>query len=138
MGVTEHPMKVVVADVPLDRERDGSTGWHNMDVQWLVTKDNLGAQHGVFGLTVFPPGSRHEIHRHPNAEEVEYLVQGTGIARVGDDDVVLSAGELVFVPQNDWHGFYNTSETETAVMIWTYAGAASLEDAGYIQREPSS
>ena len=138
MQVTEHPMKVVVADVPLDRSLDGSTGWHDMDVQWLVTNANVGARHGVFGLTVFPPGARHEIHRHPNAEEVEYIVQGSGIARVGDDDVVLTAGELVFVPQNDWHGFYNNSETEPAVMLWTYAGAASLEDAGYIQQEPSA
>jgi len=138
MPVDDHPLKIRVADAPLDRSRDSSTGWHNMDLQWLVTKETVGAVHGVFGRTVFPPGSRHEIHRHPNAEEVEYLVQGTGVARVGDEDVLLSAGELVFVPVNDWHGFYNTSETEDAVMIWTYAGAASIEDAGYIRLDDGS
>jgi hypothetical protein len=30
------------------------------------------------------------------------------------------------------HGFWNTSETERAVLIWCYGGAASLEEAGYV------
>jgi oxalate decarboxylase/phosphoglucose isomerase-like protein (cupin superfamily) len=126
-------MKVVVAEVPLDRSLDARTGWHDMDVQWLVTKANVGAKHGVFGLTVFPPGARHDIHRHPNAEEVEYLIQGEGVARVGDDDVAMGVGDTVFVSRNEYHGFRNTSDTETAIMAWYYAGAASLDEAGYIR-----
>jgi elongation factor P hydroxylase len=30
------------------------------------------------------------------------------------------------------HGFWNSSETERAVLIWCYGGAASLEQAGYV------
>ena len=106
-----------------------------MDVRWLVTKDNVGASKTVFGVTYFPPGSRHEIHRHPNAEEVEYLISGSGIAYVGDDAVELGPGDAVFVPQNAYHGFENNSADEV-VMAWYYAGAASLEDAGFVtQRE---
>jgi len=108
-------------------------GWLNMDVRWLVTKDTVGAEKSVFGVTYFPPGSKHEIHRHPNAEEVEYLISGTGIAYLGDDAIALGAGEAVFVPQNEYHGFENDSEAEV-VMAWYYAGAASLEDAGFVTR----
>jgi len=78
------------------------------------------------------PGSKHDIHRHPNAEEFEYLVSGRGIARVGDADVELGPGEVVFVPKNDYHGFENTGD-EPVFMIWGYAGAASLDEAGYIR-----
>ena len=85
-----------------------------------------------FGITVFPPGSKHDIHRHPNAEEFEYLVSGRGIARVGDADVELGPGEVVFVPTNDYHGFENNGD-EPVFMIWGYAGAASLDEAGYIR-----
>ena len=90
------------------------------------------AEHSVFGITVFPPGSKHDIHRHPNAEEFEYLVSGKGIARVGDADVELGPGEVVFVPKNDYHGFENTGD-EPVFMIWGYGGAASLDEAGYIR-----
>ena len=104
-----------------------------MDVRWLVTKERTGASRTVFGITYFPPGARHEIHRHPNVEEVEYLISGSGIAHVHDDAVELGPGEAVFVPQNAYHGFENNSDTEV-VMAWCYAGAASLEDAGFVTK----
>jgi len=104
-----------------------------MDVRWLVTSDTVGAKKTVFGVTYFPPGSRHEIHRHPHAEEVEYMISGSGIAYVGDDAIEVGPGDAVFVPQDAYHGFENDSEDE-AVMAWCYAGAASLEAAGFVTR----
>jgi len=136
--VDEHPMKVTLADAAgasAARPEAGKPGWVDMDVRWLVTRETVGARSSVFGVTYFPPGSRHEIHRHENAEEVEYLMAGEGVARVGDDDVLMREGDTVFVPRDDYHGFRNTSETETAVMAWSYSGAASLEEAGYITEE---
>jgi quercetin dioxygenase-like cupin family protein len=132
VSVNEHPYKVVVDQT---RSSPGipERGWFNMDVRWLVTKDTVGASKTVFGVTFFPPGARHELHRHPNAEEVEYLVSGSGIAYVDDDAIELGPGEAVFVPENAYHGFENTSEGEV-VMAWYYAGAASLEDAGFVTR----
>lgn len=132
-ALSEHPMKVTVADTPGDPALKADDGWIDMDVKWLVTSGNVGAENSVFGLTVFPPGAKHDVHRHPNAEEVEYIVSGSGVAQVGEDDVEISAGELVFVPANEYHGFHNTSDGET-VMVWTYAPAASLEEAGYVRK----
>ena len=132
MSVRSSPYKVSVLETepsPGIPER----GWVNMDVRWLITKDSVGASKTVFGVTYFPPGSRHEIHRHPNAEEVEYLISGSGIAYVGDDAVELGPCEAVFVPQNAYHGFENNSDAEV-MMAWYYAGAASLEDAGFVTK----
>lgn len=130
-----HPMKVSVEGFEADGTLRAEEGWVNMNVKWLITSDNVGAQQTVFGITVFPPGAKHDIHRHPHAEETEYLVEGSGIARVGDDDVEMTAGDIVFVPKDDYHGFVNTSETERAVMVWCYGGAASLKAAGYEREE---
>jgi quercetin dioxygenase-like cupin family protein len=110
-------------------------GWVDMNVKFLITSDTVGAQSTVFGITVFPPEAKHDIHRHPHAEETEYLVEGEGIARVGDNDVLLRAGEIVFVPENAYHGFENTSATARAVMVWCYGGAASLQAAGYVTED---
>ena len=137
--VDEHARKTSLESVRApaeDQPEAGQPGWIDMDVRWLVTRETVGAEQSVFGVTYFPPGSRHEVHRHPHAEEVEYLIAGAGVARVGDDDVAMVAGDAVFVPRNDLHGFRNTSETETVVMAWSYHGAASLDEAGYIP-EPS-
>jgi quercetin dioxygenase-like cupin family protein len=131
--VDRHPLKVTVDGFAADGSLRAEDGWVDMNVKWLITEESVGARSTVFGITVFPPGARHEIHRHPHAEETEYLIEGHGIARVGDDDVTVGPGDIVFVPANDQHGFVNTSQTERAVMVWCYGGAASLERAGYVR-----
>jgi mannose-6-phosphate isomerase-like protein (cupin superfamily) len=117
-----------------DRSLREDRGWHDMDVQWLVTKETVGSTMTVVGLTRMPPGgkSKHAMHRHPNAEEWEYIIQGTGLKHVGEESFHLKAGELSFVPRNVYHGLENPSETETLVSIWGYCGASSLEEAGYV------
>ncbi len=127
-----HPMKVHVDTFQADGSLRAEDGWVNMNVKFLVTTDSVNAQQTVFGITVFPPGAKHDIHRHPNAEETEYIVEGHGIARVGSDDVTMGPGDIVFVPTNEYHGFYNTSDTERAVMVWCYGGAGTLAQAGYV------
>jgi quercetin dioxygenase-like cupin family protein len=131
--VRDHPMKVRVDSFAADGTLKAEDGWVDMNVKFLITKDSVGASETVFGITIFPPGAKHDIHRHPNAEETEYIVEGNGIARVGDDDVEMGPGDIVFVKADDYHGFYNTSETDRAVMVWCYGGAASLEEAGYVR-----
>jgi quercetin dioxygenase-like cupin family protein len=130
----DHPMKVAVKRTPPDESLQASDGWMDMDVRWLVTSKTVGSESCVFGLTYFAPGAKHDIHRHPNAEETEYIVSGSGVAAVGDDNVRVDAGEMVFVPRNEYHGFHNDTDSET-VMVWTYAPAASLDEAGYVRRE---
>jgi len=127
-----HPMKVHVESFAADGSLKAEDGWIDMNVKFLITDDSVGSQQTVFGITIFPPGAKHDIHRHPNAEETEYIVEGHGVARVGEDDVAMGPGDIVFVPANGYHGFYNSSDTERAVMVWCYGGAASLEQAGYV------
>jgi quercetin dioxygenase-like cupin family protein len=125
-------MKVRVDAFQPDGSLKAEDGWIDMNVKFLITQDSVNSHQTVFGITIFPPGAKHDIHRHPRAEETEYIVEGNGVARVGDDDVAMGPGDIVFVPANDYHGFYNTSATERAVMVWCYGGAASLAQAGYI------
>jgi quercetin dioxygenase-like cupin family protein len=132
--VHDHRYKLPLAAVPVDGSLTAETGWADMAVQWIVTDETVGATDHVVGLTVFAPGAKHHIHRHPHAEEAQYLIKGSGIARVGEDDIVQEAGDTVFVPRDAWHGFENTSHGET-VMLWTYGGAASLKQAGYVRQE---
>lgn len=130
--VDDHPQKVRVDRVAADPTLAAASGWVDMAVQWIVTRETVGADRTVFGITTFPPGARHDVHRHPHAEEVEYLVEGEGLARVGDVEVRMRAGDVVVAKAGELHGFWNTSETERAVLIWCYGGAASLDEAGYV------
>lgn len=114
---------------------DPKEGWIDMKVQFLIDKASAGADEMVIGRTVFPPGARHELHRHPGAEEFQYLLSGQGIVLNGDEEVPVAPGEVVFTPAGEWHGFRNASDTEDAVLFWGWCGAGSREDAGYEVKE---
>jgi quercetin dioxygenase-like cupin family protein len=125
---------VSIAEVPLADGLSEDEGWVKMKVQFLISAANSGSQEVVFGRTVFAPGSRHEAHRHVNAEEIQYLVRGQGIVIDGDGEIPVVAGDVVHTQRGQWHGFINTSESEDAEMIWAWAGAASRDTAGYEAR----
>ncbi|MFD6287074.1 cupin domain-containing protein [Streptomyces sp. NPDC060205] len=130
--VQEHPQKTSLTATDVDSANGADTGWVQMTVRFLATKDHLGSTHSVFGHSVMPPGSRHETHRHPHAEETIFMLQGQGVYRIGDDWVAMKAGDVALVPPDVPHGFWNTHDTEDVVMVWTYSGANSLDDAGYV------
>lgn len=120
--------------VEIDRTLRQDDGWHELQVRWLVGSEQMGSQTTVVGMSVFPPGAKHDLHRHPNAEEWEYVLEGSGIKRNGDVDVPISAGDIVFTPRDHYHGVANTGDG-TLRTLWGYTGAASLEDAGYVRPE---
>ena len=126
--------KINPMDVKMDRTLSPERGWHKMDVRWLVTEKNQDSEFTVIGKTILPPGigSTHALHRHPNAEEWEYVIHGTGIKHVGDEPFYLNAGELAFIPRGVYHALENASENEPLITIWGSSGASSLEKAGYV------
>jgi quercetin dioxygenase-like cupin family protein len=133
--MTSASYKANVESIEPERGLDPSGGWIKMDVQFLVDHQRGGATGTVFGRAIFHPGAEHKPHRHPNAEEVVYLVQGRGIALNGNEEIELGPGDVAFHPRNEWHGFRNTSAAEEAEMIWTWVGASSKQEAGYILRD---
>ena len=138
MAASEHSrFKIVPQDVRTDDSLTEDRGWHRMDVRWLVTSATMPSTQTVVGKTTMPPGvkAQHALHRHPNAEEWEYVVQGVGIKHVGTESCVLRAGDLAFVPRNEYHALENASDAETLITIWGYCGASSLEAAGYFTPE---
>ncbi|HET7714788.1 MAG TPA: cupin domain-containing protein [Bauldia sp.] len=121
-------------DVKSDRTLREDRGWLKMDVRWVITEKTAGSEKTVVGRTILPPGvgAEHAIHRHPNAEEWEYVIHGVGIKHVGEDSFYVRAGDIAFIPKDIYHGLENASENEPLITIWGYSGAPSLDKAGYI------
>lgn len=101
-----------------------------MHVWWLVSKESVGAQKVLLDVAEFPPHINHGLHRHPNAEEVIYLLEGEGYHLSEGDPQLQHPGEAVYVPAGEWHGFHNHTD-EPATIISAWGGVASIADAGY-------
>ena len=108
------------------------TPFGHLDIRSLVTEDRQRAQKIMVGQTIYPPGSTHEHHLHPDAEEVVIVMSGSGWHRVGSEYYDISAGDIVFVPTEAPHSAGADEGDEPMVIIWVLGGAPSLEKAGYL------
>jgi quercetin dioxygenase-like cupin family protein len=132
--IGKHRLKIATREVEVDGSLAADTGWHDLAVRWLISDESVGSRSTVVGLSVFPPGAKHDLHRHPNAEEWEFVLRGTGIKRVEGEDVAIGPGDIVFTPRDSYHGVANTSG-DVLETLWGYTGGASLEEAGYVQAD---
>ena len=101
-----------------------------MQVQFLIGERNAGAKDLVVGRTVLPPGARHERHLHPNCDEFLVVLSGHGEIYTNTGRAPSKAGDVIYTPRGNWHGFDNTSD-EDVLLFWGWSGAGSLEAAGY-------
>lgn len=69
-----------------------------------------------FARITLKPGETNNLHTHKNAEQVYFVLQGDGIAQVGDEKKEVSAGDSIFLPSDIPHGFFNTGK-KTAIII---------------------
>jgi len=127
--------KISLSEVPSDVRLRPEDGWVGLDVKWLVDENRLGSKYACFGRTVFAPGgqAKHKMHVHPNAEEFLYVLRGRLEYVIGGDTITLGPEEMCYIPPNTPHSCVNASAFELCEVIFGYAGAPSLEKAGYIE-----
>jgi quercetin dioxygenase-like cupin family protein len=121
--------------VPTEENLRAEEGWVDMRVQFLIDARRAGAEDLVVGRTVLPPGARHERHLHPNCDEFLVVLSGRGEVHTNTGRERSMAGDVIYTPRGNWHGFDNTSD-EDVLLLWGWSGAGSLEAAGYVLPGP--
>jgi quercetin dioxygenase-like cupin family protein len=99
-------------------------------VRNVINKDDTGARRTILLSSELPPGKVHLLHRHPDAEQIMYVLEGSCLALSEGEPVRLSEGDAAFIAQGEWHGVRNDTD-QPAVTLVIYAGTGSLEEAGY-------
>lgn len=61
---------------------------------------------------LIPPEGRHvhELHVHPDAEELVIVTTGTGTATVGEEEHSVAGGDVLYIPPNAEHEVRNTGD----------------------------
>ena len=79
-------------------------------VKWFVQPDTTPGGTLTFGEVVLNPGMGHDRHKHDTAEEVLYVLSGTGTQMLADGGPFpIHPGDTIYVPQGTWHATHNTS-----------------------------
>jgi quercetin dioxygenase-like cupin family protein len=67
-----------------------------------VSPKNNGSQHLVAGSEDLAPGAAIPKHRHLSQDEILLIHSGQARVWLGNDERILHAGALVFIPANTW------------------------------------
>jgi quercetin dioxygenase-like cupin family protein len=83
---------------------------------WLSSPPNTGAgQLTVIGVTL-APGKGHDFHKHPDQEEVIYVVGGKVEQWIDRDKRVLGPGDSAFIPAGMVHASFNVGDGNASIV----------------------
>jgi quercetin dioxygenase-like cupin family protein len=87
-------------------------------LQWLTSRKSNGARELTLGHTVVEFGGRNPLHRHPNCEEVLYVIAGE-IEHIieGSPNVWMKAGEAILIPRNAKHQAINIGRGSAELLV---------------------
>ena len=63
------------------------------------------SESSYIGAYEYAPGGWITDHRHTDAEQWYYILSGTGLMKVGDEEREAGAGHVIFVPRNAVHSY---------------------------------
>lgn len=76
-------------------------------IRWVIDEENDGAPHFVLRVIEIAPGGHTPDHIH-TFEHENFVIEGTGRVRLGDEWQDVSFGSVVFVPAGLRHTYQNT------------------------------
>ena len=68
------------------------------------------------GLNSFEPGQEHVLHAHEGQDKLYFILEGSGVVRVGDETELLSAGDAALAPSGVVHSIRNPGHQRLIVM----------------------
>lgn len=74
---------------------------------WLIRPDLVAAEKLQLVRVTMPPGQGHAFHRHPEMEEIIYVIEGDAEQWVEREKRTLRAGEAAHIPTGLVHATYN-------------------------------
>lgn len=124
MNDTESRPEVTKAALPYDvthiRPPENSLSRQKLDYYVGISRETAPARHLAMNLVVVPPGASAEPHSHVGYETAIYLVQGCVETLYGDKlqhQIVIEAGDFLFIPPDVPHQAINRSETVPAIAV---------------------
>ena len=89
---------------------------HDWGTFAAVSSPADGAERIMTVEAIFLPGKSHAFHRHPNQEEVIYVLEGEVEQWVEDERRLLRTGDVVIIPAAVVHASYNVSDAPVRIL----------------------
>ena len=103
-------MMIVRNSEEIERSAVQMEGVEGTHIQWLASKFD-GAPNFAMRKFTMESGGRIGLHDHPWEHEI-YILKGTGVAYNETQRINIKAGDVIYIPGNEPHGYDNTGDGE--------------------------
>ena len=101
-------------------------------LRWLSHPASTGADQ-ITGIdATIVPGQGHAFHRHPDQEEIIFVVSGKLEQWVEREKRVLGPGDAVFIPRGVVHGSFNAGDEDLRLIV---IFSPSIGEMGFVSVE---
>ena len=83
---------------------------------WASRPEDTGSKQLVVIEVTLAPGQGHNFHKHPNQDEIIYMMDGKCEQWIRDKKQIIKAGDVAFIPQDTVHGGFNDFEEEVKLL----------------------
>ncbi len=95
---------------------------------WASRPEDTGSKNLVIIEVTLAPGQGHDFHKHPQQEEIIYMIEGTVEQWLRDEKQNISKGDVAFVPMDTVHASFNNTDKEVKILAIL---SPAVGDAGY-------
>jgi quercetin dioxygenase-like cupin family protein len=82
----------------------------------LIASGRVDGNGASLGYSVFTPGTVLPAVKH-EADEVAYVVSGSGELRLDGEAVAFSKDDAIFIPAGVWHAVANTGDADVVMVF---------------------
>ncbi|MGH2617636.1 MAG: dimethylsulfonioproprionate lyase family protein [Thermomicrobiales bacterium] len=85
----------------------------------LIGRHVNGATEFAMGVYCMSPNQLHPRHYHPRGAELYYVLDGSCLITVDDDEIEATPGTAVYLPEGTIHAV-RTRPTESVSILWSF------------------
>ncbi|NND90333.1 MAG: cupin domain-containing protein [Granulosicoccus sp.] len=85
-------------------------------LRWLSRPPTTASSQLTVIEVVLQPGKGHDFHKHPDQEEVIYVISGQVQQWLEQEQQLLNPGDSLFIPADTVHASFNTGATPATLL----------------------
>lgn len=86
---------------------------------FIKVDPSRGSNNMALGTQQVPIGKGIAVHQHQEADEVLFVLEGTGFGILGDKRMPIEKGSAIYIPKGVWHGVENPNSE--LLLLWVVA-----------------
>lgn len=90
---------------------------HGSEIRPLIDRTTSAITGCSLAEETLPVGAAVTPHRHQVLEEIYYILEGSGVMTIGDEQRPVVAGDAIYIPKNNRHTLANTGDRPMKLLL---------------------